>query len=316
MNKLCSKNKLTPTKKSIALALKHYGIFDFDFKPITKGIANTTIYIHSKNKKFVLRFYAQHRKADEDILFELNFQDYLHKNGIPIPKIYQNINGSQLTFLVVDRKKWQVVLMEFISGTSKTKHTYELIKELSTLQARMHILGAEFPRSLKKENKSWKKLEDYYALYIKDTHEYPSTVRDFVARAKNFTHPLNQKLPFGYNHLDLDLDGNVIVKNNRIRGIVDFDDLSYSPISACLGYSLWNVLHDENIENMKEYLKYYESIRPLEKSERLTLPEIILFRNYEIGALRLYKTGDPSVLKRPLEIEKEINMQLLNFFHV
>ncbi len=307
MNKLCSKNKFNPTKESISLALQQYRIFDFDFRPITKGIANTTIYIRSKNKELILRFYAQHRKTDEDIIFELNFQNYLRENEIPIPKIYTSINGDQLTFLVINRKKWQIVLMEFISGTSKTDHTPELIKELSLLQARMHILGTRFSYPLKREGKSWKKLEDYYAIYIKNTHGHPKTVRDFIIRAKNFTYPLDQKLPFGYNHLDLDLDGNVIVKNNRIKGIVDFDDLSYSPISVCLGYSLWNVLHDENMRSMKKYLKYYESIRPLEESERLALLKIILFRNYEIGALRLYKTGDISCLKRPFEIEKEIN---------
>ena len=61
---------------------------------------------------------------------------------------------------------------------------------------------------------------------------------------------------------------------------------------------------------MKLYLKHYEKIRPLKSSERRVLPHIILFRNYEIGALRLYKTGDPSCLSRPFEIEEEIKSAL------
>lgn len=48
----------------------------------------------------------------------------------------------------------------------------------------------------------------------------------------------------------------------------------------------------------------YEKIRPLKGSERKMLPHIILFRNYEIGALCLYKSGEPSCLLRPLEISK------------
>jgi len=306
MNKLCAENKFNLTQKAVVSALRKYGITDFTFEPITRGIANTTVHIHAIGQEFVMRLYAQHRKIDQDILFELHFQDYLRENGIPIPRIYPNTNGDKLTVATINGKRWQIILMEFIGGSSKTNHTPKLIKELATLQARMHLLGARFPYQTEKKEKSWIILKDYYAICIQDVSFYFKEAQEFITRAKNFIYPIDQTLPFGYNHLDLDLDGNVIVQDNRVSGIVDFDDLSYSPLSVCLGYSLWNVLHDENLENMRAYLKHYENIRPLQKLERLALPQIIIFRNYEIGALRLYKTGDYSCLVRPLEIEREI----------
>lgn len=305
--------KLQPTRETISCALKHYGVVDFTFEIITRGISNTTVKIQSGRDIFIMRAYSRKRKTDLQIFFELNFQDYLRKHGIPIPRAYRNINDKELTVCSINGKSWQVILIEFVGGSSKTiRHTPELIRSLASIQARMHLLGAQFPRRAPGKNKSWKTLRDYYAVCIDDISEYQKNVQDFIIRAKNFTYELDLSLPYSYNHLDLDLDGNVIVKNDCINGIIDFDDLSFSPSIVCLGYSLWNVLHDENIEKMKEYLACYEKTRQLNNSERVALSNVILFRNYEIGALRLLKTGDISCLTRPFRIEKEMKAILVN----
>lgn len=299
-------NKFVPTKEALALILANYEINVFDFTLITVGIANTTIIVYTKRKKYILRVYAQQRKKDIEILFELDLQSYLRANGVPIPQVYLNRSGKYITKLKTGNLLWQSLLMDFVEGTSNTSHTPELIKQLAEIQARMHILGERFKSKIKRKEKSWKELKDYYAIYVKDFPKCSVQEKEFIIRAKNFKYDVSFRLPFGYNHLDLDLDGNVIVKNNLIRGIVDFDDLSYSPIIVCFGYSLWNVLHDEGVSGMREYKKRYEATRPLKEAENRALPYVILFRNYEIGALRFYKTGNPACLSRPLKIEREI----------
>ena len=310
INKLETSNKFTPTRETISLILEDYGIKVFKFTLITTGIANTTIVISARRKKYILRVYAQHRKKNTEILFEINFQNYLRINGTPVPEVYLNKNGKYVTRLKTGKLYWQSLLMDFVPGTNNTKHTPRLIKDLAIIQARMHILGTRFKSKIKRKEKSWKKLEDYYAVYVKNYSKCSIQEKEFIFRAKKFAYEINVKLPFGYNHLDLDLDGNVIVENNRIRGVVDFDDLSYSPVVVCFGYSLWNVLHDEGIIGMNLYRKHYEAVRPLGKNEVSVLPHVILFRNYEIGALRFYKTGDPSCLARPLEIEREVKRMI------
>lgn len=305
--------KLQPNHEIISRALKHYGITIFTFEIITRGLSNTTTKIQSGEDIFIMRVYSRKRKTDSQILFELHFQDYLRGHGIPIPRIHSNIDGKELTICNIDGKLWQIILSEFVDGSSNTtRHTSELIESLASIQAKMHLLGAQFSHRALGKDKSWKILRDYYAVCLKDISEYQENVQDFIVRAKRFTYKLNSSLPLGYNHLDLDLDGNVIVKDNHINGIIDFDDFSFSPSIVCLGYSLWNVLHDENLEKMKEYLACYEKVRSINNAERAALPNIILFRNYEIGALRLYKTGDANCLARPFQIEKEIKNILSN----
>ena len=307
INKMCFE-KLQPTREVLLGVLRYYNISTFTFEVITQGISNTTIKICSGGDIFIMRIYARKRRTDQQILFELLFQDYLREKGIPIPHIYRNIAGKELTICNINKKEWQIILIEFIDGSNKTiKHTPELIRLLASIQAKMHLFGAQFTHRAPGEDKSWKKLIDYYAVCLDDISKYNKNIQDFIFHAKNFTYELDSSLPRGYNHLDFDLDGNVIVRDNCIKGIIDFDDLSFSPSIVCLGYSLWNVLHDENIEKMKKYLMHYEKIRPLNDFERIALPNIILFRNYEIGALRLFKTGNANCLIRPFQIEKEMN---------
>lgn len=306
-------DKLQPTREAISRILENYGIAEFTFEIITRGISNTTIRIQSGGDIFIMRVYSRKKKTDSQIIFELHFQDYLREHEIPIPRVCQNADGKELTVCSIDGKSWQVILIEFVEGSSKTtRHTPELIMSLASIQARMHLLGAQFSYRAPKKDKSWKILSDYYAVCFNDISGYQKDIQDFIIRAKNFTYKLDLSLPCGFNHLDFDLDGNVIVKDSRINGIIDFDDLSFSPSIVCLGYSLWNVLHDENIEKMKEYLACYEKIRPLNNSECVALPNIILFRNYEIGALRLHKTGNGDCLIRPFRIEKEMSAILSN----
>ena len=112
-------------------------------------------------------------------------------------------------------------------------------------------------------------------------------VRDLLQRIKVYSYPLSTDLPYGYNHLDIDFDGNVLTKNNHVSGIVDFDDLQYSPGVVCLGYSLWNILDDEGIHAMRHYLREYEKVRPLTPAEYEALPNVVFFRNYVMVVIRL-----------------------------
>ena len=67
------------------------------FKPINQGIENTSLFIESEDKRYVLRVYRQKRKTNEDISFEIQFQDYLRENRIPIPLMFPNLQGEELS---------------------------------------------------------------------------------------------------------------------------------------------------------------------------------------------------------------------------
>ena len=227
-------------------------------------------------------------KADEDIKLETRFQDELRDRGIPIPVIYPNKEAKEFSDVDIGGKRWQAILMAFVEGDSVTVHpSHELIAELATLQAKMHLFGMEFAKEADGPKSVWTELRDTMADKLQKIPVDNPEVLEFIERVKAYRYTLDPNLPHGYNHLDIDFDGNVLTQDGKVSGIVDFDDLSYSPMVVCLGFSLWNILDDEGPDAMKFYLSEYEKIRPISDLERDALPHIIFFRNYVIGIVRL-----------------------------
>ena len=287
MSKLDPNNQIQITEETIRKILSAYDIFDFTYQPIHEGIANTSFVVHAENK-YVLRIYAQGRKSNDDVLFEIEFQDYLRENNIPIPVVCKNKEKEELTLVEIDGNEWQCILMEYVEGESVTRYpTSELIMELAQIQAKIHLLGIDFAEKSNKLKDQWKELHDTIATKLETIPVQTDDVLEFIERVKEYQYPLSEGLPHGYNHLDLDFDGNVITKDGKVVGIVDFDDLAYSPVVVCLGYSLWNILDDAGPRAMELYLSTYEKVRPLTPSEKEALPNVVLFRNYMMGAVRL-----------------------------
>ena len=214
--------KLEPTdqidlsKETLAKILCAYKIQDFTFEPIHEGIANSSARIQSGDTKFVVRVYAQGKK-DEHILFEINFQDYLRNHNIPIPLVHKNTSGNELTIAEMDGKRWQAILMELIECQSVTAQpSFELLSELAHLQARMHILGIEFGKDVDKAKNLWVDLRDGHAAKVENTTVGGREVQDLLERIKAYRYSLSPDLPHGYNHLDIDFDGNVLTKNGKV----------------------------------------------------------------------------------------------------
>lgn len=328
--KLNPEKQLALTKDALEAILREYGIADFTFSPITSGVQNSSALVVSGGKQHVLRVYVQERKNDEDVKREIRFQDFLRDNGIPIPKIYRNKSEQELTILDIAGKKWQIILMEFMEGQSVTEHPgRELIAELASMQARMHLLGIKFNGELLRTehageteesfgemiNRWYKDLHDNYAVRIVTLPIPGEEIAQFVERVKAYRYRLDPRLPHGYNHLDLDFHGNVLVSHSKITGVIDFDDLAYSPMIVCLGYTVWSMLANEGIECARTYVNEYEKVRPLSDLEREAMPHVVMFRNYMLGALRLYlwdETSHAANVMKNLELEKEIPK--INFF--
>lgn len=307
MSKLEQDKQIKVNDENITTILRFYGITKFTYREIKQGIENTSIYIEEDNKKYVLRIYRLDSKTDKNICFELEFQDYLRKHGIPIPVIYKNINGNKLSIVELGDTKWQVILMEFCKGDigfSNITYSNQLIHELATIQSRMHKLGVAFSKRYPCENK-WRNLKDAYAERI-NTSKPSEKVKRFIKRAGSFSYTLPTEITYGYNHLDINFDGNVIVNNETISGIIDFDDLEYSPNIVCLGYTLWGILFDYGVDEMNAYLKRYQELYPLNQFEIEALPQCVLFRNYVIGVLNRLFEGSDEKIEKIIKLESKI----------
>jgi Ser/Thr protein kinase RdoA (MazF antagonist) len=309
MNKL-HEGQVEGTHENLAVLLKRYDITDFTFIPINEGIENSSFRIKAADKEYVLRVYRHKKKPESEIEREINFVRLLQQNQIPVPMVHPTIEGSAYGRATINEKEHYSILMDFVEGASVTTNpSTTLLTELATYQAKMHLLGIEFAHSTDASKKPWNDLKDGIADKIKDSTAYGKEIEAFIERVKKYRYPLNPDLPYGYNHLDIDFDGNVLTKDNHVAAIIDFDDLEYSPTIACLGFTLWNTLDDEGEEAMRNYLHEYEKIRPLTSLEYEILPHVIFFRNYAIGITRLIlheKDMAEADMEDILRLEQEI----------
>lgn len=311
--KLNPDDQISLDKDVLATILRVYEILDFTFELIHEGIANTSAHIQTQNKRYVVRIHAQ-GATEERIAFEINFQDYLLEHEIPVPVIHRNIYNQKLTTVEVGGKSWHVILMDFIEGANVTvKPSLDLVAELARAQAKMHMLGMAYASLHPGRNHEWADLHDTLAVKVENTTVGGQEVKDLIKRIKKYSYSLHTELPHGYNHLDLDFDGNVLTKDGHVTGIIDFGDLEYSPVVVCLGYSLWNMLDDEGLEAMEYYLSEYEKVRPLSQIEREALPNVVFFRNYQMAIVRLILWDEKTPIEDIqgiLELEKEIPILL------
>ncbi len=308
--KVHPERQIEVNKNNLQQLLSLYNITDFEFEVFTLGIENTSIKILTNDKNYVLRVYSQKNKPDQDIELELEFQDFLRQESIPIPVVYRNNSNQELSGVVVDDQRWQFILMEFVDGEHPEDYSDELSIELAEIQAKMHILGLEFAKKVGKNDKEVQEMYDTIWPTRQEvivSHDHDPKIKEFMQRARAMHVKITPDLPRGYNHLDLDFGGNIVTKDGYILAILDFDDLSFSACVVCLGNTLWHIFYKtESREKIDFYLSTYLKIRNLSSLERKILPEIILFRNYAIGILKYTLDNDIETVKRIMNLEKQI----------
>lgn len=246
--------------------LAEYGIDKFDHEEIKSGAENTTVKITIPKKEYILRVYRHNKKSDQDILLEIEFQEHLKLLNIPIPQIYKNIQGQKLTVVNVNRQDWQTILMEYVGKSDFNAYTSELISTLATTQAAMHLAGVKFAKNFTSHNMVWDEFKEEIIGKNPRVEIKNHNAKAFLTRAKNFQVTLTSDLEHGYNHLDLDTSGNIIIQENQILGIIDFDDLAYSACVACLAFTVWHILYTTSDPKLaKKYITEYEKARLLTK---------------------------------------------------
>jgi len=272
--------------------LSKYRIDNFSFTSAKSGIENATYIIEATNLKFVLRVYRLNKKTLSDIKLEVSFTEMLRTNGLPVPEVIENNSGSRISEFKLEDNTWRAILMEHVDGTHAEDYSKTLIHELATYQAKFHLLGKDFTHE-KPTDLGIKilKEDEFIHLLSKESLTDP-IVAALIARAEEYTYTFDPTLPRGYSHFDYDAENVLVDNEDRITGILDFDDLQFAPYVMCLAYTLWAVLiTSDDPETIEEYLKVYQEIRPLSDQELASIAPIMLFRHYVLASLELLR-GD------------------------
>lgn len=308
MPKINTDAQLEISKANLSLIVANYEISDFTFMVLTGGIENTTVKIECAYQVFALRIYRQNRKSLEQVNLELSFVQYLKQNNIPVPNIFATNSGTLVSQTEINEVTWVAILQEFKQGEDVENYSYNIVLELAKYQSRMHVLGGKFTESQPNLRNNYKELrEEIFGDKIdKSTIEKNETL-DFLKRAKTFSYTIDSDLPLGFNHLDFD-SGNILINDDEIVAILDFDDMAYSPCVVCLSYTLCDILLiTKSIGFLKLFLEEYQLQRALTQTEIDQIQPIMLFRCYVFGAMEIAFQGEGrEYLSQILDLEQKI----------
>ncbi len=279
-------------------------------KRFSSGIINESYLITFTDKsQKVLRIYALGRKLAEAVR-EIKIMEKLRKKGIPIPEIYTIKSKKYLFFTDKNSKKRIALVMEFVPGSELKSSDHILIASCARTQAKMHTLLLKKRPSLKEGIQSTTKIKRWMdkeiTAALSNTNLEKGIRKEISERYQNIRREWNKnqdvflKIPFGVVHFDYD-SSNILIKDNTIRGIIDFDDITEAPLAVDLGFSLWwwifFNLKKNSSEIAKSYIKSYSYTRRLTQQEIDLLPLIIRVRNMILLCL-LFINNSPKKIQR------------------
>lgn len=307
------------SKSDIEKVLALYGLQFEAIKPIKDGIINSSFFVVGPNKKrYVLRVYQHGMRTDRAIFNELQVTAKFRQARVPIPKILKNLQAQILTkFVDSKRNQWRAIVMEFVDGRHLKSNDYRLILEFAAFQAKMHKLGSQIqthPKLKISFNKMtvWLKNEKDNALKKITSsslkREYSEIVQDILFEIRHRQKEI-LSLPAGFVHLDYD-SNNILVSGGHIRGILDFDDISYQPLVLDSAFSLWWWLFFNPMsvhgQILRQYRQGYAKHREWSRMESQLLPLFIRMRNATLAGLlfiNLPKRPDLKSFQKAIKLE-------------
>ena len=274
-------------KKEIEDFLKNFSIGDLiSFEGIVKGTENSNFKIITSKNKYILTI-LEKRVEEEDLPFFMSPQNELVEHGFNCPKPIKNNNN-----LIINKlKNKNAVIISFLDGenlsTIMPEHCYELgskIAEFTNITKKLKLLRAN---SLNYE--SWVKIFESFKIINDNSYEeYFAVLNEELIFLKN-NWPNN--LPTAIIHADLFVD-NVLFKNNKISGIIDF----YFSCNDFIAYELALTANDWcfnkdgifNLNNFNSLIMGYNNISSLNYEEKASMN--VLFRGAAVRILvtRLY----------------------------
>ncbi len=287
------------TKDVILQAAKSYNV-DVNLIKYLGGFENFVYEFVLDDTSYIMRFVHSSHRRYEDVLAELEFQDYLARNEVDVSYVVKSINN--LICEKIDINNHQAF---YVSVFNKAPGTYiqqedlteEFIEYFGEVVGKMHHLTKSFkPKyrrihwyedTLADDAKDLLKEEDQFVY-----SEYKKVVNQIRAME---THKDN----YGLIHTDMHF-GNMFYHNEKIT-IFDFDDAAYkhfiSDIAIILFYRYVFREHDfsKSNEHAKTFLiPFLKGYRKFNSIDDDSLKQLNLFLKLRIIILffALYLAGE------------------------
>ena len=289
--------KFDGSKEELTKVFDLYKLSVLDAQCFKGGIINTSFCLKiGDGSKLVLRVYQNGDKSSDAIENELNFMDEMRISGVPVPSIIANIFDKKLTvFKDSADREWRAIVMVFAEGRHLEPTDFEIIPEFATYQAKMHLVSSGLSKN--SESSNFKAMVDWMDKEFNETKSKELT-KEIFGKIEGIYSDLKRNielnfddilsLPCGDVHLDYDSD-NILVDDDKIKAILDFDDVSNQPFILDTANSIWWWLFKNKKEDyekiLNSYFESYRKIRDITEKEYKFLNLFLRMRNLTLICL-------------------------------
>tara|TARA_Y100001936_G_C16087113_1_gene682611 strand:- start:25 stop:2277 length:2253 start_codon:yes stop_codon:yes gene_type:complete len=267
------------------LIKKEYGL-DVILIDKFKGYENDNYFIKTDKDKFVLKLYSDLTlklilKAENEFLLFLQKQD--KKNYYPKPILFKK--GGYVKQVSHNGKPILIRMLSYLEGDfiAECKVNENIISSLGSFLAKFNLLTRNWKNSeIKARDWEWKiesvELIRNRANYISDPFRRNRVIY-FIQQYRENILPVYNDLRKSIIHNDAN-QWNVLVEKDKIAGLIDFGDISYSNLVNEVGIAMTYIAYDK--EDVLYWsgilLESYNKILPLKKEEVESLYYIIALR--------------------------------------
>lgn len=263
----------------MGIKMKKYILQNFGFNNVEVstlgGYDNLNYLVKTSGKKYICKTYSYNTELFEILNAENDTLIFLSKSKKGIyPEPIQNLHGSYLYESEINGGQKILRMLSFLDGESfiNIKHSQTLFESFGIFLAQMDLDLRQYNNyTIKARQNKWD--NQYIYLNKKYIHDIsnPSDrkiVKYFFQQYEENVLPIIQNLRRSIIHNDAN-DYNVLVKNNKVNGIIDFGDLAYSPLINELAVAIpYAIFRKENpIDWAVIILKAYHDILPLHVHE-------------------------------------------------
>ena len=259
-----------------------FGLKEVEIKKLN-GYDNANYLVKTNTAKYIFKTYINSVELHDLVIAENETLLFLQKSGKnKYPKPIQFTDGSYIKILNIDGEKRICRMLSFLDGEflGDTNPTKALFQSFGVFLAEMDINLQKFKNNTIKA-RQWEWDIQYLDLNKKYINDIPNakdrnTVSYFFLQFEENVKPLLPQLRKQIIHNDAN-EWNVLTKNGKVSGIIDFGDLAHSQLINELAIAITYACYDKDnpIEWALIILKSYHSKLPIEEKEIEVLYNLI-----------------------------------------
>jgi len=294
---------------------ERYGVVPVHCQLISRG-SNDIYRLRTESGTFAVRVVRAGWRDHEQLTYELEWANFLAREGLPVPGIVPASDGSLYFSVAAPEGSRSVVVIDWFEGAIlNTAVDEETAGRVGQLLATVHQAAAGFEPTYTREVDTVGKIVRYRDTLAEMLAHLPEQQRFFDAAMDWLAVRINDvKLnsPKLHTHGDVHL-GNVIKNDQGELYIIDFDDGGYDYAVKDLMPFLWRNSIEGVPESVTEsFLAGYESVRPLNEDEQaefslfLAARHVYLIASYSAQINKMGPVpGFDGDLQRYLDLSKQ-----------